>query len=85
MNFEKHKFENTENEVNIISLVQKIEYYQDGDGCTHEISEILCAFLSIEEAEKYRDELRKEKHKHRDIHYDSFSVEWKSAVPVNCV
>jgi hypothetical protein len=76
MEFEKYKFENTETEVNTIALVSKVKRYQDGDGDTHEAIEIVCSFMTIEEAEKHRDLLNK--HKHKDISYDSFCVEMKT-------
>ena len=72
MNFEKYKLETTETEVNTISVVTKNVMYGGVNDTT-----IICAFLTLKEAQEMEEKLENENKTPNDIFYDSFCVEIK--------
>ena len=73
MNFEKYKLETTETEVNTISVVTKNVNY----GCCNEAT-IICAFLTLKEAQEMEAKLESENKTPDELFYDSFCVEMKA-------
>lgn len=76
MNFEKHKLENTETEVDTISLVYS-ETVSEVNGESEWTEETICAFLTLKEAENEAKRLNESKHS-PNITYKSYCIEIKS-------